>query len=135
MTNVGAAKMDGLELSYQGTFDGTRVSADLTFQNPRDTATGKVLLKRAKEFATLAVAHDFDNWNAGVELRHSGARQDFGGKNLAGYQLLNLHAGYRLADGLNLTARLDNLTNRNYAETYSYNTLGRTLLVGLNYQQ
>ncbi|MDD2722040.1 MAG: TonB-dependent receptor [Gallionella sp.] len=135
MTNVGEAKIDGLELSYAGSFDGTRVKADLAFQNPRDATTGTVLLKRAKEFATLGVAHDFDNWSAGVELRHSGARQDFGAKTLTSYQLLNLSASYRMAAGLNLTARLDNVTNRDYAETYGYNTLGRTLFVSLSYLQ
>jgi len=135
MTNIGEARMDGVELSYAGDFGNSHLQANATFQNPRNAATGNVLLKRAKEYASVAVSHDFDALSAGVEVRHSGARQDFGGFRLAAYQLLNLNASYRIDANLNLSARVDNLTNRNYSEAYSYNTLGRTLFVGLSYQQ
>ena len=55
--------------------------------------------------------------------------------NLPGYTLLNLSAGYKLDKKLDLSLRVDNLFNRDYSEAYGYNTLGRTLFVGLNYQQ
>jgi vitamin B12 transporter len=133
--NIDHAQITGQELSYSGEFGKSRLKANATFQNPRNTATGITLLRRAKEFASVTATHDFDQWNAGVELRHSGARQDYAGVILSGYQLLNLNAGYKIGIHLNLLARVDNLFNRNYSESYGYNTLGRTLFVGLNYQQ
>ena len=135
MVNLGEARIDGVEVSYAGEFDATRVAASMTLQNPRDAATGNVLLKRAREFASASVSQDFGVWSAGAELRHSGARQDFGGFRLAAYQLLNLNASYSVDEHLKLSVRADNLFNRDYAETYSYRTPGRTLFVGLNYQQ
>jgi vitamin B12 transporter len=54
---------------------------------------------------------------------------------LPGYQLINLTSGYKIDKNLNLSLRVDNLFNRDYSEAYSYNTLGRTLFIGLNYQQ
>ena len=133
--NVNRASIDGYELSYAGAFENTRIAANITLQNPRDTVTGNVLFKRAREFASASVSQDFGVWSAGAELRHSGARQDFGGFRLAAYQLLNLNASYSVDEHLKLSVRADNLFNRDYAETYSYRTPGRTLFVGLNYQQ
>ncbi len=133
--NIKQARIDGFELSYAGKFGGTQFKANVTSQNPRDTSNGDVLQKRAKEYASVAVSRDYGQWNAGAEFRYSGSRQDYGGVTLASYQLLNLNAGYKVSTHLNLLARVDNLFNRNYSEAYSYNTLGRTLFVGLNYQQ
>jgi vitamin B12 transporter len=33
-----------------------------------------------------------------------------------------------------LAARVDNLFNTSYSEAYGYNTLGRTLFIGVNYR-
>lgn len=132
--NINRARIDGFELSYAGNIADTHLKANLTSQNPRDDMTGKVLSKRAKRFANVAASHDYGQWNAGAELRYRGDRQD-GAHTLSSYQLLNLNAGYKVNTHLNLLARVDNLFKRNYSEAYSYNTLGRTLFVGLNYQQ
>jgi vitamin B12 transporter len=133
--NIDHAQITGQELSYSGEFGKNHLKANVTLQNPRNTATGTTLLRRAKEFASVTATRDFGVWNAGAELRHSGVRQDSGGITLPSYQLLNLNAGYKVNMHLNILARVDNLFNRNYSEAYSYNTLGRTLFVGLQYQQ
>lgn len=137
MVNIGEARIEGLELSYAGQFGDTRLKANATWQNPRDTATGLVLPRRAKEYASFAASHVFGAWDAGAELRHSGARKNSNFDNfvLPGYQLASLNATYKIDAHFNLSARVDNLFNRSYAEAYSYNTPGRTLFVKLNYQQ
>ena len=137
MVNIGEARIDGWELSYTGRMGDTRLKANATLQNPRDSATGQVLPRRAREYANLAVSHAFGAWDAGAELRHSGARHNSSFDNfvLPSYQLASLNATYKIDAHLNLSARVDNLFNRSYTEAYSYNTLGRTLFVGLNYQQ
>jgi vitamin B12 transporter len=135
--NIDHAQITGQEISYSGEFGKSRLKANVTLQNPRNTATGQVLPRRAKEFASMTASHDFGVWNAGAEVRHSGERKnsDFDNFVLPSYQLLNLNAGYKVNAHLNVLARVDNLTNRNYSEAYSYNTLGRTVFVGLQYQQ
>lgn len=134
VTNISQARIDGQELSYAGEFGANHLKASATFQNPRNAVTGAVLARRAKEFASVAASHDFDALNVGGEMRYSGARKD-GANVLHGYELLNLTARYQIDKNFNLSARVDNLFNRNYSEVYSYNTLGRTLFVGLSYQQ
>lgn len=137
MENIGEARIDGFELDYAGKFGGTHLTANATLQNPRDTSTGQMLPRRAREHANFAVAREFGAWNAGVELHHSGARKNsnFDSFVLPAYQSVNLTAAYRIDAHLNLSARVDNLSNRAYSEAYSFNTPGRRLFLGLNYRQ
>jgi vitamin B12 transporter len=133
--NINQAQITGQELSYAGDFGNKHVQAHLTLQDPRDTLTGKPLLRRAKEFSSVAASHDLGLLSMGAEIRHSGSRSDTGTNTLLAYNLLNLTSRYAIDPHFNVTARVDNLTNRNYSEAYGYNTLGRTLFVALNYQQ
>jgi vitamin B12 transporter len=138
--NVNQARINGEELSYAGEFGNTRLKANATWQNPRDTTTGLVLLRRAKQFANLAVTQHIGAWEAGGEWQYSGARQDvdintFAPVTLPGYQVFNLNARYRVEKNISVSARIDNLFNRDYMLVHGYSTLGRTLFVGLNYQQ
>lgn len=134
VTNISQAHIVGQELSYAGDFGNKHLKANMTFQNPRNGTTGAALPRRAKQFGNVAASHDFGDWNMGAEVRFSGARID-GVQTLHGYELLNLTTRYQIAKNLSLSGRVDNLFNRNYSEAYSYNTLGRTLFVGLTYQQ
>lgn len=140
VVNINQAQINGQELSYFGEFGDTHLKANATWQNPRDTATGQVLLRRAKQFANLAVTQHIGAWEAGGEWQYSGARQDvdintFAPVTLPGYQVFNLNARYQVEKNLSVSARIDNLFNRDYMVVHGYNTLGRTLFVGLNYQQ
>ena len=139
VTNISQARITGQELNYSGEFGDTHLKASATFQDPRDAVTGQLLPRRAKEFGNLGVSHDFNALNLGAEVRYSGARQDvdINGNtvSLSAYQLLNLTARYQIDKHLNLLGSVENLFNRNYSEVYGYNTPGRTLFVGLNYQQ
>ena len=142
--NINQAQITGQELSYAGDFGNKHLQAHMTFQDPRDATTGLILQRRARQFGDIAASHDFGLWNMGAEVRYSGARQDYyyntntfanTAVTLPSYSLLNLTSRYTIDKRLNLSARVDNLFNRNYSEAYGYNTLGRTLFVGLNYQQ
>lgn len=138
--NLDQARSDGLEVSYAGQFSDTGVKAALTVQNPRDTQTGLVLLRRAKSYGNFGVTQKVGAWQVGGEIQYSGTREDidintFARTTLNSYNVVNLTANYALDKRLNLSLRADNLFNRDYMQAHGYNTLGRTLFVGVNYQQ
>ena len=134
--NVNKARINGAELSYAGHFGGTGVKAALTSQNPRDDTTGTQLDRRAKLHDSLGITQQFGAWQVGGEWLHSGARPDMANtQTLAAYNVFNLTVGYAVSKELRLSLRADNLTNQNDSNAYGYNPLGRTLFVGLNYQQ
>jgi vitamin B12 transporter len=144
VVNINQAQIDGVELSYAGEFGDTHIKANFTQQNPRDTTTGLVLSRRAKQLANFALMQDFGAWGAGVEWQYTGKRTDSytdpvtfttTSEVLDGYSLVNLTANYDMSKQYKLSLRADNLFNRDYMRVYSYNTLGRTLFVSLNYRQ
>jgi vitamin B12 transporter len=138
--NLNEARSDGFEIVYAGQLGDTGVKAALTQQNPRDTTTGLALLRRAKLFGNLGVTQKMGVCQMGAEIQHSGPREDidintFVRTNLNSYNVVNLTANYILDKRLNLSLRADNLFNRDYMLAHGYNTLGRTLFVGMSYRQ
>ena len=138
--NIDRARIDGWEMSYSNKFDDTQVKANLTLQNPRNTATGKLLQRRAKKYASIAASHDFGVWNMGTEVQYSGTREDYdintySRTTLESYTVVNLSANYAVDKRLTVTARAGNLFDKEYMLAHGYNTLGRTLFIGLNYKQ
>ncbi len=142
MVNLNNARSNGIEVSYAGQFGDTGVKAALTSQNPRDTQTGLALVRRAKIFSNLGVTQQLGAWKVGGEWQYSGSREDTHitawpstRLTLASYNLVNLTANYDINKQLKLSLRADNLFNQDYMLAHGYNTLGRTLFVGVNYRQ
>ena len=137
--NLDEARIDGVELAYNGQFGDTGVRLAATQQNPRDAKTGQTLLRRAKSFSSLGLTQQLGSWKVGGEWQHSGERTDidintFARTTLAAYDVVNLKANYTLDKHFDLSARVDNLFNKDYMLAHGYNTLGRTLFVGLSYR-
>ncbi|MDE2310171.1 MAG: TonB-dependent receptor [Betaproteobacteria bacterium] len=142
--NVNQARISGFEFSYAGQFGGTGVKAALTSQDPRDAITGMQLDRRARLHSSLGATQQLGAWQVGGEWLYSSTREDnftdpntfiTTRKTLASYNVFNLTAGYAISKVARLSLRADNLTNQNDSSAYGYNPLGRTLFVGLSYQQ
>lgn len=139
MVNLNEARIDGVELAYNGQFDATGVKLAVTQQNPRDVASGQALLRRAKLFSSAAVMQQKGAWLVGAEWQYSGEREDYdivtySRTTLASYSLVNFTAQYKLDKHVNLSLRADNLLNQDYMLAHGYNTLGRTLFIGVSYR-
>ena len=140
VVNLAEARSDGFELAYTGQFADTAVKAALTLQNPRDVSTGQVLLRRAKSFGNLNITQKMGAWQVGGEVQYSGTRKDYDintytRTTLESYSVVNLSASYTVDKRLTVTARADNLFDKDYMLAHGYNTPGRTLFIGLNYKQ
>ena len=140
--NIDRARIDGTELSYVGKFGDTQLKADVTRQNPRNARSGQILVRRAKIFSTVGITQQFGGFKLGGEWQHSGVREDnhvtaypTQRVTLAAYDIINITTNYALDKHLDLLIRVNNLFNKDYMLVHGYNTLGRTLFIGLNYQQ
>lgn len=139
MINLDEARSDGMELTYSGQFGDTGVKLAVTQQNPRDAKTGQSLLRRAKSYSSVGVSQQLGALKVGGEWQHSGVRTDidintFARTTLAAFDVVNLTANYALDKRLDLSLRVDNLLDKDYMLAHGYNTPGRTMFVGLNYQ-
>lgn len=139
MANLNQARIDGWELSYVLRSGDMGVDLSLTQQNPRDTQTNQLLLRRAQSFSNVALTQRNGAWTLGTEWQHVGTRDDldintFARTTLASYNLVNLTARYPLDKRLELTVRLDNLLDSHYVAAHGYSTMGRAVYTGLLYR-
>jgi vitamin B12 transporter len=139
MQNLSEARIDGVELAYNGQFGATGTRLTATRQHPRDALTGQPLLRRARDFFSAGFTREIGTLKVGGEWQHSGVREDvdietFARTTLAAYDVVNLTANYALDRHFTLSARVDNLLDRNYMLAHGYNTAGRTWYLGLSYR-
>lgn len=132
--NVNRARVNGVETSYRGSIYGVDVRASFTMQNPQDLSANQLLSRRARHFGSVSAYKTFGPFSAGVEWNAAGDRQD-SIRTLGGYGLLNLVGRYQIARDWALSARVENVTNKNYQTVYSYNTASRGVFFTLSWQQ
>jgi vitamin B12 transporter len=125
--NINRAAIDGLELEHAWHADVWSVSNNATWQDPRNQDTATPLLRRPKfKLSSLTERSFGDRASAGIELAWSGKSHDVGNTTLSSYALVNLRASYALTSSWKLTARVENLLDRDYALAYGFNTPGRS---------
>ncbi len=136
--NVSQARIKGTELGYEGFFGGLQANAQLTFQDPVNEETGKLLQRRAREHGRLALSDAAGPWRLGAEVVASGARfesvDESPGTKMHGYGLLNLTASYALSRDWSVRARWNNVFNREYELAQNFNTPGSNVFVAVQYQ-
>jgi len=136
--NIDRARIKGTELAYQGFFGGLQANAQLTFQDPVNEETGKLLQRRAREHSRLALSDAAGPWRVGAEVVASGARFDSTGESpgtkMHGYGLLNLTASYALSRDWSVRARWNNVFDREYELAQNFNTPGSNVFVAVQYQ-
>ncbi|KJK04341.1 TonB-dependent receptor [Burkholderiaceae bacterium 26] len=132
--NVNRARVNGLETSYRGAIYGVDLRASFTMQNPQDLSANQLLSRRARHFGSVSAYKTFGPFSAGVEWNAAGDRQD-STKTLGGYGLLNLVGRYQITPDWALSARVENVTNKNYQLVYPYNTPSRGVFFTLSWQQ
>jgi vitamin B12 transporter len=136
-TNIAKANNKGLEVALSGQVQTPgwglqqwRIS--MTSQDPQNDTTHQALARRAKSLAQAGLTQSLGKWDAGLQVRYTGARSD-DSKVLAAYTLLDVTASRALTQALRLNLRLENATNQNYQSIYGYNMPKRGLFVGLHW--
>jgi len=130
--NLGRARARGIEGSLAGrlgVFDARLVATWLDAEN---LATGKPLLRRPGESASLVVFVRPGVFTVGGVLRYVGARTDFGDLPLAGYSTVDLSLAVRIRERWEPFVRVENVLDRSYEEAAGYAAPGLGLRAGLD---
>ncbi|WP_244609926.1 TonB-dependent receptor domain-containing protein [Lampropedia puyangensis] len=136
--NTSKARYEGVTLAGQTRLAGVRLNGSIDWQDPKDVGTGNMLARRAKRHAQLGGEYNLAGFLLGAEMQTSSFRWDRAGSTaannrLGGYTLWNLTASRALGDDWLLTARVNNVGDKNYEVARTYATAGRTLYVGLKW--
>ncbi len=138
IVNVGEARTQGLEFAANWLLHKqVRVDATYTYTDAKDVRRDLPLLRRPAHEAWVGIRYrPSARLNLFVEGRYKGERSDFGTLGtveLPAYAVLNLAAQFRVSGGLELTGRLENLTDSEYQDVWGYGTAGRSGYAGLRY--
>jgi vitamin B12 transporter len=135
--NVGRARSRGVEgeVTLRRGFLFARANA--TYLDTEDLATGLALLRRPRKSANLVLTlTPGPRWTVAWTERYVGDRPDvdaitFDRRTNPGYLRTDLAASYALKPWLSPYARVENLTDRRYAEALGFPAPGRTLIGGV----
>lgn len=133
--NLGESESYGIEtgLTVEPT-DQWALHASHTYLMAENTANDRMLPRRPKHVLQVGAEHRFAN-NAllGGEVRYVSKQLDsnFADSFTKAYTTIDLHGSYPFNDRWEGYARLENLLNRDYQETFGFNAAGRSLYGGL----
>jgi vitamin B12 transporter len=138
LANIQQARIDGLEATASSTIAGWRLDATLTLLDHENRSTGVSLLRRPEQTLSLNIAREFGAFDLAVNLLAQNEHLDidpvnFGGSTVGGFGIVNLIAGYRFSDELNLRLRIGNLLDKKYQIVDGFNTQDRTAQLSLNF--
>jgi len=126
--NIPRARITGWTLAYDGAFDAVGVHASYDNLDPRNELTGKMLPRRARDQASLAIDYTAGNWKFGgsalyVSRRYDDVANTFATR-LGNYATIDVFAEYRFTPEWTLQGRIANLNNATYETVYGYNQRG-----------
>jgi len=133
--NVGRAEYEGVTLQANHSIAGVQLRGSVDFQDPRDLDSGKQLARRARRYGTFGADTSIAGWTVGTELQVSGQKWDNAANTtrIGGYGIVNLYASTKIARDFTVTARIDNIADRDYEIVRTYATAGRVVWVGIKW--
>lgn len=134
--NVDEARIEGIEAAWEYDAAPWRLRVEAIHQDPRNRATGEVLLRRARDSVTVSAQRAFGPLELGLDLLATGDRKDFGWPEpvtLDGYVLANLTASWRVTRAFTLVGRVENLLDEQYELAHTFNTPDRGVYVSVRY--
>ncbi|KJH79227.1 TonB-dependent receptor domain-containing protein [Stutzerimonas stutzeri] len=141
--NVQTARVNGLEATIRQDLFGWQTSVAAGLIDPRDRDSGHTLARRAKRTLSLDVDRQLGELSVGASWRALSGRYDDSDNDIemGGYGLVGLRGSWAASQDIRLDVKLNNLFDKDYAETtystgngrYGYNTEGRTALFAVTW--
>ena len=139
--NVNKARIRGVELAVSASILDWDVAANVSFLDPKNRESGKVLTRRAKQMANLTLDRSWGAFSAGASLKLQGHSYNNASntQRLSGFSVVDLRARYAFSPAWAVEARVQNLFDKDYftAMDFSgngYQSLDRSGFISLVYQ-
>lgn len=137
--NVGEAETCGVEATFIYTpFDNLSIHANYTYLDAENKDSGDRLLRRARDrFAVDLYYQILAQADLSIEYQYVGEREDYsslGTIDLSSYSVVNVALGYDINESVRLFGRVDNLLDKDYVETWGYETPSLAINVGIRCQ-
>jgi len=91
-------------------------------------------IRRPKNTINLTINKQNDQFNPTLQIiKKSSSLDTLNNTRLEGYTLVNLSSNYAINNNSNVSLTIKNATNKDYTTAVGYNTLGRAIEIGLDY--
>ncbi len=134
--NIDRTLTTGVEAEVEAELsDRFTVRASYAFTDAVDETTGAELLRVPEQSGTVSLDWTGDRLRASLAVRAEGEQADsdpstFSPARRDGFAVADLRGSWRLTDGIDLTARVTNLTDEDYQQSLGYGEAGRAVFVG-----
>ena len=135
--NLARTRSRGVEVEAEADLGaGFRLQAAYTHDDAVNAATGVAEVRVPRDMASGAIFWRRGPANAALTVRAEGSQADtaldgFDPIQRPGFTVTSLAGGYDVNDHVTLTARVENLSNTHYEESYGYGEPGRSVYVGV----
>lgn len=133
--NVGKSQIDGIEIEMSKNWLGWNTQLSMNLLSPENRETNARLPRRAEKTLAFDVSKSFGQFDLGANVLAQGDRFD-DTQNLirvAGYTTVDLRSTYHINKNWMLSARLNNLLDKQYQTVNTYNTADRNFFVSIHY--
>jgi len=133
--NVGEAKIKGAEFSVSHSWQQLHQQLAYSYTDAKDKATDAALIKRSKHTVHWQGAYQWQDWRVFVtsDYQSDFKTGDFSTPQLGGYTLWGAGISYEFSNELQLSAKADNLTNKDYLYVPGYAAAGAEWSLRLNW--
>lgn len=134
-TNINKAQIDGLEFELSTQLLGWQHKLNMALLSARDRITNLRLARRAEQTLSYDLSKTLGDFDLGAHVLAQGNRFDdrANNKEVDGFLTLDLRMAYHLNKHWRLSAKLNNLLDKQYQTVDTYNTAGRNFFFTIHY--
>ncbi|MDA1342311.1 MAG: TonB-dependent receptor [Proteobacteria bacterium] len=133
--NISKSQIDGLEAEIGTQWQGWNAKLNMNLLNPENRETNKRLPRRADKSLSFDLSRSFGQFDLGANVMAQDHRFDDANNNIkvAGYVTLDLRAAYHIDKNWMLSAKLNNLLDKNYQTVNTYNQQDMNYFLSIHY--
>jgi vitamin B12 transporter len=133
--NVGKAQIDGVEAEIGTQLMGWNSKLSMNLLSPKDRVTNLRLPRRAEKTLSYDLSRSFGQFDLGANVLAQSDRFDDAQNRtkVAGYVTVDLRTAYHLNKNWMLSAKLNNLLDKQYQTINTYNTADRNFFLSIHY--
>ncbi|HEY8034600.1 MAG TPA: TonB-dependent receptor [Methylobacter sp.] len=133
--NIGKAQIDGIEAEIGTQLMGWNSKLNMNLLSPKNRESNMRLPRRAEKTLSYDLSRSFGQFDLGANVLAQAERFDdvLNRTKVAGYVTVDLRSAYHLNKNWMLSAKLNNLLDKQYQTINTYNTADRNFFLSIHY--
>ena len=137
--NIDRTTTTGVTAAFDAEFGPVTVRAGYAYTDAINATTGARLLRVPEHSGSVSLGWSNDRFDTRLTVRAEGEQVDsnpstFAGEIRDGFVTADLTGGWKLNDRLTVTARIENLADKDYQESLGYRETGRAAYIGIRFR-